>query len=139
MLHDPEAAADAVQDVFTRLWRIRLRLSMMKNARGYAIKTLQHACLDRLRHEKVAQNAAAEISLTENLDDEEVYERLKKALSALPERQQRLLDLKYREQKSSKEIAEIMGISSSNVDTIMSRAYTTLRKIMEDSNKEDGK
>lgn len=138
MLHDPEAAADAVQDVFTRLWRMRLRLGMMKNARGYAMKTLQHACLDRLRHDKVMQSAMAEISPAENLDNE-VYERLKKALSALPERQQRLIDLRYREQKSSTEMAEIMGISSSNVDTIMNRAYATLRKIMEDNNEEDGK
>lgn len=138
MLHDPEAAADAVQDVFTRLWRMRLRLGMMKNARGYAMKTLQHACLDRLRHDKVMHSDVAEISPTENLDNE-VYERLKKALSALPERQQRLIDLKYREQKSSTEMAEIMGISPSNVDTIMSRAYATLRKIMEDNNEEDGK
>lgn len=136
MLRDPEAAADAVQDTLTKLWRKRLRLGMMKNARGYALKTLQHACLDRLRHDKVAQKAAAEVALTENRTDE-IYERLEKALSALPERQRKLIDLKYREQKSSMEIAEIMGISASNVDTIMSRAYATLRKIMKDSNEEN--
>lgn len=135
MLHDKESAADAVQDSLTKLWSMRWRLGMMKNAQGYAMRMLQHVCLDKLRHSHVEQNAVAEIGLSEETDST-IYDRLTEAIAALPERQRKLIDLKYREQKSSAEIAEIMGLSVSNVDTIMSRTYATLRKIMESPSEE---
>lgn len=135
MLHDKESAADAVQDTLTKLWRMRWRLGMMKNAPGYAMRALQHECLDKLRHSHVEQNAVAKMGLAEDTDNT-IYDRLTEAIAALPERQRKLIDLKYQEQKSSAEIAEIMGLSISNVDTIMSRAYATLRKIMEKQSEE---
>lgn len=130
MLHDKESAADAVQDTLTKLWRMRWRLGMMKNAQGYAMRMLQHVCLDKLRHIHVEQNAVVQPELPEETDNT-LYDRLADAIAALPERQRKLIELKYQEQKSSAEMAEIMGLSISNVDTIMSRTYSTLRKIME--------
>lgn len=134
-MHDPESAADAVQDTFTKLWRIRWRLGLMENAQGYAIRTLQHICLDKLRHNHVVQNARMETELLDQ-EDNGIYERLSEAIAALPERQRMLIELRYRDQLSSVEMAEVMGMTVSNVDTIMSRTYATLRKILEENNKE---
>lgn len=59
---------------------------------------------------------------------EENDKELLKALSRLDEREQRIVSLKYWSDCSNKEIAEMMGISYSNVSTILTRALKRLKK-----------
>lgn len=135
MLRNHEEADDAVQDTLTKLWRMRWRLGMMKNAQGYAMRILQHVCLDKMRHSQVEQKALSEMSCQEESFNAG-YERLAEAIALLPERQRKLIEMKYRDQMSSAEMAEAMGMSASNVNTAMSRAYATLRQILNDDNEE---
>lgn len=130
MLHDKELAADAVQDALTKLWHMRWRLGLMKNAQGFAMRTLQNICLDKIRHTKMASSALADFADTTEVD-EDMQLRLAQAIENLPERQRKLIDLKYKQQMSSAEIAQATGMSVSNVDTTMSRTYSTLRKMLE--------
>lgn len=107
----------------------------MKNAQGYAMRILQHVCLDKMRHSQVEQKALSEMSCQEESFNAG-YERLAEAIALLPERQRKLIEMKYRDQMSSAEMAEAMGMSASNVNTAMSRAYATLRQILNDDNEE---
>ena len=62
---------------------------------------------------------------------EERYQLLEEAIATLPPQQQQLIELKYVKGHSIHEMAEITGLSETNVTTLMSRAYLTLRKKME--------
>ena len=63
----------------------------------------------------------------EALDAEQRFQQLENAIAQLSPVQQQLVQLKYIEGHSTKEIASLTGLSPSNIDTIMSRVYSILR------------
>lgn len=132
LLHDPELAADAVQDTFTKLWHKRWRLSMMKNPQGFAITTLKNQCVSIARHQKhlapLEDSPPWELASNDNLNKEQQLQQLEKAILALPPLQQQIIRLRYVEQLSTREVAERLQISETNVNTISSRAKEALRK-----------
>ena len=107
------------------------------------MNALRNECIDTLRHQSSRNTLAAdpdEIADYQPLESaavarEERYQQLEQAIAALPEQHQRLIRMKYVEQRSSREIAQLTGLTESNVNTTMSRIYDTLRKQLDE--KED--
>ena len=135
-LHDDDLAADAVQETLIQLWHKRWRLGMLKDCRGYCIKTLHNRCIDILRqqgHGSIPWEEADQFPLPDDDAEasEERYRRLEEAIATLPPQQQQLIELKYVKGHSIHEMAELTGLSETNVTTLMSRAYATLRKTMD--------
>jgi RNA polymerase sigma-70 factor (ECF subfamily) len=58
-------------------------------------------------------------------------ERLTLCLSALPAREQRIVQLSFYEWKSTGEIAELLGVASGNIRVIRHRALRKLRTCMD--------
>ena len=136
ILRNSADADDAVQETLARLWHRRLRLSLVKDKRGYCLNALRNECISMLRHRRptVDINTLAD-SLPEEppqaaLLAEQRYRQLDQAIQQLTPLQQQLISLKYVEQHSTKEIAQITGLTPSNIDTIMSRTYAQLRNIL---------
>ena len=136
ILRNSDDAADAVQETLARLWHRRLRLGLVKDKRGYCLNALRNECISMLRHRRptVDINTLAD-SLPEEppqaaLLAEQRYRQLDQAIQQLTPLQQQLISLKYVEQHSTKEIAQITGLTPSNIDTIMSRTYAQLRTII---------
>ena len=136
LLADRSAADDAVQETLARLWHRRLRLGLVKDKRGYCLNALRNECISMLRHRRPTVDIN---TLADNLPDEppqaallaeQRYRQLDQAIQQLTPLQQQLIRLKYVEQHSTKEIAQITGLTPSNIDTIMSRTYAQLRTII---------
>ena len=68
---------------------------------------------------------------------EDVIKRVERAIGHLDDRKQKIIRLRYFEEKTSDEIAEIMGISSVNARVLLSRAISTLEKRCSDLIKGD--
>ena len=140
ILHDEELAADAVQETLARLWHRRWKLGLIKNPQGFCMTSLRNYCIDTLRRQKNINTIESDPSKlidyqpTENPGwaTEARYNRLAEAINSLPTQQQRLIKLKYVEQYSSQEIAQLTGMSVSNVNTTMSRIYSQLRKQLDE-------
>lgn len=136
LLHDDDLAADAVQETLIQLWHRRWRLGMMKDCRGYCMRTLRNRCIDILRqqgHDLIPWDEADRFPMPDS-DAEAAEERLRsleEAIATLPPQQQQLIDLKYVKGHSIREMAQMTGLSETNVTTLMSRAYTSLRKKMD--------
>lgn len=64
---------------------------------------------------------------------QEVRDELAKALKELPERESKIIVLKWFKNKSAREIACILGLSEGNVRTIASRAKKDLKTILENN------
>ena len=47
------AAEDLVQDVFFKIWQKRTFLFLKEGIRTYLYRSVQHACLDYLKHQEV--------------------------------------------------------------------------------------
>lgn len=63
-----------------------------------------------------------------SLDDRELLSVLSESIAALPEKEQLVISLYYKEQLKIKEIAAVLDVSSSRVSQIHSRALEKLKK-----------
>lgn len=68
------------------------------------------------------------IDLDSGLFIEQLHNSLMKAIYKLPERQQKIVLMRYFEEKSSDEIAKIMNLSPGNVRVLLSRALDALER-----------
>lgn len=57
---------------------------------------------------------------------EQLHDTLMKGISQLPERQQRIIRMRYFENRSSEDISQCLGISPGNVRVLLSRALSKL-------------
>lgn len=142
VLHDDDLAADVVQDTFVKLWQLRWRLGLMKEVQGYCMKTLHNRCIDILRQQKRLNTAkTTDLEIEDprladmSNDTDELYRRLEKSIASLSPQQQKLIEMKYVKQLNIHEIAEQTGLSITNITTLLSRAYSTLRQKMDTGNK----
>ena len=115
-LHDDDLAADAVQETLIQLWHRRWRLGMMKDCRGYCMRTLRNHCIDLLRqqgHDVIPWDEVDNFPMPDSDTEaaEERFRRLEEAIATLPPQQQQLIELKYVKGHSIHEMAEMTGLS----------------------------
>ena len=141
-VHDRDEAEDISQDVFiqvfeslgkfrfesklsTWLYRMAVNRSInhCKSPRGRAIKI----DIDSWKQQEVAQSV--EMPQQQILEEQEQIELLHKAIDKLPENQRTALILNKYEELSYKEIADVMGVSLSSVESLLFRAKNNLEKI----------
>jgi len=86
----------------------------------------------RARRDHAPLDAADEVAAASTPEDEHARasdrERLAALVERLPERERELLALKYGAGMTNRAIAELLGLSESNVGTIVHRAVQTLRR-----------
>ncbi len=135
-LRDAAAAEDLTSLTFEKAWRARGRyrrdvaafstwlLAIARNvAVDYSRARREHASLDSAAH-VIAPAGSPEDEGARASD----RERLAALLAGLPERERELLALKYGAGATNRAIAEVTGLSESNVGTIIHRAVQTLRR-----------
>jgi RNA polymerase sigma-70 factor (ECF subfamily) len=126
---------DLTARTFERAWRARSRYR--RDLAGFAtwlFKIAQNIGTDHLRarHEHLPLDAALEVTMegTPERDAEQRsnLRRLALLCAALPERERELVALKYGAVTNNRVIAELTGLSESNVGTILHRVLQTLRE-----------
>ncbi len=141
-----EVAKDLVHEAFLRLWRQRSQVDLAgPSARSYVYTIVRYQALDHLRRRRVEdrwrQEYAAPImaeqgALLAPTDPEqelaatEIRGTIGRALDALPQRQQQVLLLRWRDQASYDEIAKALGISPKTVAVHLARATQRLRELL---------
>ena len=133
LLGSEDDAADVVQDCFMTLWEEREKLRHVVNREAWCITLVKRRCVDVLRKRK----PTVEIDeRTMALADEECHdgeERLRLALhliDQLPERQAKAVRLKHFNAADTDSIANTLHISTGNVYTLLSRAYSSLKQMI---------
>jgi RNA polymerase sigma-70 factor (ECF subfamily) len=128
---DREAAADAVQDAFTRAYARWRRISRYEHPAGW----IRHVALNRLRdhfrheargeraRERMAGDTATTVDAPELPDD-----ALMAAVRSLPQQQQIAVSLFYVEQLSVREIAASMELSEGAVKYHLHAGRGSLRE-----------
>jgi RNA polymerase sigma-70 factor (ECF subfamily) len=136
---DPEDRADLAQDIAAQLWRAwpayspdrpvttwmyRIALNVaISHLRGRSLRDRHHVPFDEDLH--AAATAAAAVD-----DDHDTGQRLRmleRVIAALPPLDRALM-LLYLDERSQREIADVLGISESNVSTKISRLKQRLRE-----------
>lgn len=131
-----DLAYDLTQDIFLKIWEKRDQLTHAKNFQSYLYCMAKNHTLDRLKHISVSKKAIKELALQyENqckpLDiqyaEKEYFEFLKAEIIDLPERTRIIFKLCREEDKSYKEVAEELGISTDTVKYHMVKSMKTLK------------
>lgn len=140
LLRDEALAQDVVQEAFLRAARDPHRLLKRNESSGgernWMLKVVRDLSVDSLRRKASERRTAEVISLITSraapsaeavAEHQEESERAAAAIEHLKPRLRELLILKVREQKSYKEIAQITGLSVTNVGFLLHQAMQELK------------
>ncbi len=142
LLHDPEAARDAVQEVFLKTYRKAASYRPRGRVYTWLYRIAVNHCLNRLRRRKVVRflrfgELAAEEEAAFDPPDpgpdpvaslaaRRRWQATREAIAALPTGQRAVLVLARFEALSYREIAETLGIT---VGAVESRLFRAMRKL----------
>ncbi|MEJ2862541.1 sigma-70 family RNA polymerase sigma factor [Actinomycetospora flava] len=137
MLRDPDVAADCVQDVFctaaTRLGQLREHDKL----RPWLYAIARHEALARLRgrrREQVADELPDRPSPEHGPEAQAAVGELAALVAAaaggLSDRDRTVLELHYRHGLDGRELADALGVSATNANTLVSRLRTTVERCL---------
>ena len=133
LLGNEDDAADVVQDCFVTLWNEREKLRRVVNREAWCITLVKRRCVDLLRKRKPTVEIDERTMALAEEEADAGEERLRLALQMvdrLPERQAQAVRLKHFEAADTDRIAQELHITSGNVYTLLSRAYSTLKQMI---------
>lgn len=140
---DPELIKESIQNLFIELWQIRARLGEIENIQQYVFtvykrviyKTYQkeiHKDPDKIVHmedlnEQYVSVHSYEAILIASQEDEQLRKRLEHALDKLTPRQKEMVQLRYFECLSFKDISHKTGLTERTVYNTLHNAVNVLR------------
>ena len=134
----PTQIRRVVQHLCAKAWAARRRYRRDIAAFGtWLLAIARNVAIDHLRTARshAPLDAAAESDALESDESPEAdgalasdVARLAGLVASLPKRDQELLALKYGAEATNRDIARLMGLTESNVGTLLHRAVRTLRR-----------
>jgi RNA polymerase sigma-70 factor (sigma-E family) len=135
---DQHLAEDLVQEALARTHRAWSRLERPSNAEAYARKVMYHAQVSLWRRPKVAESLPGDGLERHGGSTDDPAEAavrrvaLQRALLALSPKQRAVIVLRYFEDHTEVEAAQMLGVSVSTVKTQCARALDRLRTLVPD-------
>ena len=139
---DSDTAEDIAQETMLRLWQMRDD-PRLYNPEGYASTIARHLAINQLRRRPLLpldERQSADLLVPSPLDQmlQNENERwLRERIRNLPYTQHAILRLRQVEHRSNEEIASILGIKPTSVNTLLARARRQLlNEIQQQRNKD---
>jgi RNA polymerase sigma-70 factor (ECF subfamily) len=136
---DKSYVMDCIHDLFLNLYKYRKNLATTDNVKYYLLRSLKNqilkqpknkiAILDEQTHHNNHSNSIEEQIITSEISNERAH-KLSNAINFLSKKQRKALFLRFTEERSYEEIAEMMDVSIQTSRTIIYRAIKVLRKNM---------
>jgi len=133
-----EDAEDAAMSVLGKLWQAREKLTEIRYLPAFLYKSMRNGCIDLLKAKKRAEQTEKIYGEQEPPGEEsyalregiraEVLRRISEDIKALPEKYKIVFELTYYSGMNSRQIAEKLGLSVTNVTSRRSRALQLLKK-----------
>lgn len=140
ILKDEDNAEEVVQNMFVKLWEKKEKIHELQSLNAYMYRAVYNDCINHLRHEKVkASYRNYAVHTNSEMDNgtqsgkvHELEERLRQALSELPEQCRTIFQMSRFEELKYREIAEKMGLSVKTIENQMGKALKLMRVKMAD-------
>ncbi len=148
-LHDKTSADDVVQDVFIKFWDTRKNFELTAKFSTWLFRVTSNTCINIVRRNKFSTSFSSlkkkddenkSLNFEDTIEDEnntnfdEKYRQkhiksaLKIAINKLPKKQRIAFILSKYQDFSYKEIADIMELSVSSIESLLHRAKKNLQK-----------
>ncbi|MET0158548.1 MAG: SigE family RNA polymerase sigma factor [Acidimicrobiales bacterium] len=124
MVGSEEQAEELVHDAFARLYE---RWDRVDNPGGYLRTCVVNGCKDRLRRRGVERRHPATATGPAEMETDHLAD----VLAALPYRQRAAVVLRYYEDRSEADIADLLGVRPGTVKSLLHRGLATLRREIE--------
>jgi RNA polymerase sigma-70 factor, ECF subfamily len=135
---DAAVAEELVQDLFTQLWIDRARWPEPRNVRAYLFTAVRNRALNLGRRQRIESDWIAAEShappvvpesggQSSRVESAESHSLLQRAIGELPHKCRLVMHLRWRDQMSYAEIAQVMGISVKGVEAHLGRGLRALR------------
>jgi RNA polymerase sigma-70 factor (ECF subfamily) len=148
-LRDTFIAEDIVNESFVSYWENRSNLNIESNIPAYILTIVKNKCLNYLKHKETQsrtlsdiQNIASwelniHISSLEACNPQELFSKevqsiVNKTLLSLPEKTREVFIMSRYKNKSHKEIAEALNITTKGVEFHITKALSKLRNSLKD-------
>lgn len=140
---DPMVAEEIASNTLQKLYEKHNSFGTLQNIKAFLYITARNSCLDHLKSINRQKQRSAELNAIpwhdavtppyiEAMCYAEVLEEIYSMIESLSPQQKRIFNLIYRENYSTSEVAEILNISTSAVNTQKKRAIEFLRENMID-------
>lgn len=148
-VRNDHAAEDIVSEAFMRYWENRHTIENDSSIPGYILTVIKHKSLNYLRHESVHDEYSehlkdyyqwelnSRISTLQGLEPsrlftDEMLSIVKSTLNSLPDQTRKIFMMSRYENKTYKEIAEELNITTKGVEFHMGKAFKALRIALKD-------
>lgn len=142
MLGSVSAAEDIAQEAFIRVWKAAPNWLSPEQAGAkfttWLYRIVMNLVIDEKRKSRSTNMDDATLNAIEDTSRsteqrmiaDEQSQRVKTALAALPERQRAAFTMSFYDDRSDKDIADILGISVKAVESLLVRARRSLREAL---------
>lgn len=139
MLGDPNDAEDAAQEIFMRIYRQLGRYDPSRKFSTWTLAIATNYCIDQLRRRRmqlvpleniIPWARSREVGPEGEAITQEARDDVQRLIMRLPEKYRAPLVLRYFEELSCAEIAEVLGMPEGTVKTQIHRARKALEKLL---------
>ena len=132
MVENADDAKDAVNQVFTQMWKGKPKVSDSQ-LRGYLLAATRNQCLHILRQRQLRRQMEEALQRDEvacrDEEREELLHELQQIIDDnLTEQDKRVLQLHYDEEMTYAETATVLGISTATVNKHITRSLAKIRE-----------
>ncbi|RCR71240.1 RNA polymerase sigma factor [Larkinella punicea] len=139
---DPLLLEDAIQDLFTYLWRRKVQLAAVAEPKFYLLTALRNQLKRNARNsifdeaEDIDEFLDCLVHLSDEqttVEQETVFDRSRQiqgAIARLSPRQQEAVNLRFFHGMNLDQSSELMGVSKQVVSNLLFKAYSMLRIIL---------
>jgi RNA polymerase sigma-70 factor (ECF subfamily) len=134
LLRDEAEAEEACQETFLTITRRSAELSHVRRLTPWVLKIALLTCLHARRRRRQGVPLEPEVALDDlraedpPLDRHEDAERVLEAMGRLPDRYRAILALRFQQDLTTEEAAEVLGISEGAARVLLHRAVLKLRR-----------
>ena len=137
MVENADDAKDAVNQVFTQMWKGKPKVSDSQ-LRGYLLAATRNQCLHILRQRQLRRQMEEALQRDEvacrDEEREELLHELQQIIDDnLTEQDKRVLQLHYDEEMTYAETATVLGISTAAVNKHITRSLAKIRETFTDA------
>jgi RNA polymerase sigma factor (sigma-70 family) len=143
LLNNEHDAEDVVQEIWLKLWDMRVQLGNIRSIEAFAYRMTRNLCLDKIKLKKPQyyddredgayryEEADQRPDPGSRLEMKDTVERVNQIVGRLPEQQKTLLQMRDVEGLEYEEIADITGLEINAIRVNISRARKKVRETIQ--------
>ncbi len=138
LCNDSKKAEDIVQNVFTKLWVNRKKITIHSSLKAYLYRSAHNAFLDDCKTlqkryklaDQLRMEAVIEFEEADNSTKDKRLKELYRTIDTLPKKRKQIFIMNKLQSLKYKEIAAILKISERTVESQIRKALITIRNVI---------